>query len=121
MGQTVYNTVEATAKAQIDAPAWYVEDNHLCRVYKTENWKGALLLTNAIGHLSEIAWHHPDLLVSYKQVTVRLTDHAAKGISDKDFALAAKIESFVQWHPENEASALTGTPAEPAYRYIVKD
>ena len=23
------------------------------------------MLVNAIGHLSEIAWHHPDLIVSY--------------------------------------------------------
>ena len=50
------------------------------------------MVVNTVGHLSEAAWHHPDLRVSYAWVEVRLKTHSANGITDKDFSLAAKIE-----------------------------
>ena len=30
------------------------------------------MVVNAIGHLAELAWHHPDLVVSYAFVEVKL-------------------------------------------------
>ena len=42
---------------------------------------------------------------------VKLTNHAAKGVTDKDFELAKKIEEVVMWQPGvEEDSALEGTP-----------
>jgi 4a-hydroxytetrahydrobiopterin dehydratase len=53
---------------------------------------------------------------------VRLKNHAAKGITDKDFALAKKIEDVVQWQPGQEGGALEGTPAEDMrFAYIKYD
>src|SRR5437763_425066 len=52
---------------------------------------------------------HPDITASYAWVEVRLTNHAAKGVTDKDFELAKKIEEVVGWRPR-EGSALEGTP-----------
>jgi 4a-hydroxytetrahydrobiopterin dehydratase len=39
---------------------------------------------------------------------VKLQNHAAGGISDKDFELARKIEDHVLWRPSG--GALEGTP-----------
>ncbi|HEU0017137.1 MAG TPA: 4a-hydroxytetrahydrobiopterin dehydratase, partial [Methyloceanibacter sp.] len=39
-------------------------------------------------------------------------NHAAKGLTDKDFALAKKIEEVVHWQPALEGGALEGTPAD---------
>ena len=50
------------------------------------------MVTNAIGHLAEAAWHHPDILATFPRVEVRLKNHDAGGITDKDFELAKKIE-----------------------------
>ena len=36
------------------------------------------MLVNAIGHLSEIAWHHPDLVVSYAFVEVKINESCKK-------------------------------------------
>jgi hypothetical protein len=44
-------------------------------------------------------------------VEVKLQNHSAKGITDKDFELARKIEDFVSWRPGKEGGALEGTPA----------
>ena len=80
------------------------------------------LVVNTIGHLAEAAWHHPDLAVSYASAEVRLQNHAAKGITDKDFELARKIEDVVGWQPGKAGGALTGTPQEdPGAAYIKYD
>ncbi len=57
------------------------------------------MVINTVGHLAEAAWHHPDITASYAWVEVRLQNHAAKGITDKDFELAKKIEDVVHWQP----------------------
>ena len=42
--------------------------------------------------IAEAEKHHPDLLVSYGSVTIWLWTHAAGGITQNDFILAAKID-----------------------------
>jgi len=72
--------------------------------------------------LAEAGWHHPDLTVSYAFVTVKLMNHAAKGITDKDFELALKIEEVIQWQPnKKDGSSLEGTPQDPRFKYIRYD
>ncbi|MGH1357734.1 MAG: 4a-hydroxytetrahydrobiopterin dehydratase [Burkholderiaceae bacterium] len=78
---------------------WQYEEGHICRTYATADWKTSLLVANTIGHLAEAAWHHPDLLVRFPSVTVKLQTHDAGGITDKDLQLAAQIESVVRWRP----------------------
>jgi 4a-hydroxytetrahydrobiopterin dehydratase len=53
---------------------------------------------------------------------VRLQNHAAKGITDKDFELAKKIEDVVHWQPAQEEGALEGTPEDDMrFSYIKYD
>ena len=93
-------------------PGWYYEDGWIRRVYKTDGWPTTLMLVNAIGYVAEAAYHHPDLSVTWARVGVKLKTHSAGGITDKDFALARRIEDVVLWRPEQggAAGALTGTP-----------
>jgi 4a-hydroxytetrahydrobiopterin dehydratase len=80
-----------------------------------------MMAVNTVGHLAEAAWHHPDLTVSYAWFEVRLTTHDAKGITDKDFELAKKIEEVIGWRP-NPDGALEGTPQGDArFSYIKYD
>lgn len=96
-------------------PNWRYTEGALQRTYETAGWRATLMVVTAIGHLCEAAWHHPDLVVSYDSVTVKLSTHSAKGITDKDFAMAAKIEEVIAWQPAKEGGALTGPPASQAY------
>ena len=102
-------------------PNWYFENGWIRRKYKTSGWKGTLMVINTIGHLAEAAWHHPDISASYAFVIVKLQNHAAKGITEKDFSLAEKIESVVQWNPSTEDNTLEGTPEDPRFKYIKYD
>jgi 4a-hydroxytetrahydrobiopterin dehydratase len=102
-------------------PRWTFEDGWIKRTYKTNSWKGTLMVINAVGHLAEAAWHHPDITASYAWVEVRLTTHTAKGITGKDIALARKIEEMIGWQPGTEGGALEGTPTDPRFAYIKHD
>lgn len=81
---------EVKAWLQENLPKWKLEDGWIRRTYKTASWKSTMMVINTIGHLSEAAWHHPDLTASYAWVEVRLMTHSAKGITGKDLALASK-------------------------------
>src|SRR5919206_2869901 len=89
-------------------PGWYYEDGWIRRQYKTDGWPTTLMLVNTIAFYAEAAYHHPDLAVTWAKVWVKLQNHAAGGITDKDFELARKIEEAVPWRPQG--GALEGTP-----------
>jgi 4a-hydroxytetrahydrobiopterin dehydratase len=88
---------------------WYYEDGWIRRKFNTDGWPTTLMLVNAVGYLCEAAWHHADLSVTWGKVWVKLATHSSGGITDKDFALARKIEDTALWRPEQD-SALEGSP-----------
>jgi 4a-hydroxytetrahydrobiopterin dehydratase len=117
-----YSDQEIQAKLAAELPHWYLENGWIRRKYKTSGWKATLMVVNTIGHLAEAAWHHPDLTVSYAFVIVKLCSHDAKGITDKDFELASKIEQVIGWQPAKEEGVLEGTPNDDArFKYIKYD
>jgi 4a-hydroxytetrahydrobiopterin dehydratase len=120
--ERTYNDEEVQARLKKELPHWYLEGGWIRRKYRTHSWKGTLMVINAVGHLAEAAWHHPDITASYAWVEVRLQNHAAKGITDKDFELAKKIEDVVHWQPGKTAGALEGTPEkDQRFAYIKYD
>ena len=115
--EKVYAEAEVIARLEAELPHWYLEKGWIRRKYRTSGWKGTLMVVNTVGHLAEAAWHHPDLTVSYAFVIVKLVTHSAKGVTDKDFELARKIEEVVQWRPGAD-STLEGTPDDPRFKYL---
>ena len=106
----VYTDSEIAAKlAEHGLDAWKLEEGWLRRKFNTDGWLTTLALVNTVGYLAEAAWHHPDLAVTWGKVWVKLKTHSAGGITDKDFALARKIEDTVLWRPE-PGGPLEGTP-----------
>ncbi|MFL5331118.1 MAG: 4a-hydroxytetrahydrobiopterin dehydratase [Gemmataceae bacterium] len=96
-----------TKLAEFGLDAWHLDDGWICRKFAVENWPAAMSLVNAIGYLAEAAWHHPDLTVTWGRVTVKLKTHSEDGITDRDFALARRIEDVILWKP------LAESPFEP--------
>lgn len=92
-----------------ELPGWTYEEGWLRRRFQTDGWPATLLLVNQIAFVSEAAWHHPDLSVSWAKVTVKLMTHSENGITDRDFELARKIDEVALWRPAPGA-ALEGTP-----------
>jgi 4a-hydroxytetrahydrobiopterin dehydratase len=113
---------EIDARLKEELPKWIYEDGWIRRKYKTNSWKGTLMVVNTVGHLAEAAFHHPDMAVSYAFVIVKLVNHEAKGVTERDFQLAKKIEEVIMWQPAlEEGSALAGTPDDARFKYIKYD
>lgn len=105
--ETTYAEAQVLAKLARELPGWELREGWIRRTFKTGGWSYTMMLVNAIGFTAEAAFHHPDLSVSWAQVTVKLMTHSANGITDKDFALARRIDEIARWQPE-EGSPLQG-------------
>lgn len=74
-------------------PDWRViDEHHLERVFSFPDFQSALEFVNRVGALAEQEGHHPDLLLSWGRVEVRLWTHKVDGLTESDFILAAKID-----------------------------
>ena len=108
--EKTYADAEIEAKLrELELNDWYLEDGWLRRKFNTDGWPTTLMLTNAIGYLCEAAYHHADLSITWGKLWVKLKTHSAGGITDKDFALAKKIEEVILWKPP-AGGPLEGTP-----------
>lgn len=83
-------------------PGWTLEEGRLCRVYRTADWAGALAMVMAIGRLADAADHHPDIRLSWGRVEISLYTHDANGITERDFALAERIEALPRQGADGE-------------------
>jgi 4a-hydroxytetrahydrobiopterin dehydratase len=91
-------------RAEIDkllkqVPGWAVEeaDGHLrmTRLVKFKGFMPGVELVNRIAPIAEAEGHHPDLFLSYGSLTIQLWTHAAGGLTDNDFILAARLEPAI--------------------------
>ena len=73
-------------------------DGHfqLTKTYRFKAFMPGVALVNAIAEIAEAEAHHPDLHLSYGSLRVDMWTHAAGGLTENDFVLAAKIDRI---HP----------------------
>jgi 4a-hydroxytetrahydrobiopterin dehydratase len=78
-------------------PEWRLTDDgqRIARRWRVADFLEGLDFFRRIGDIAEAEGHHPDLhLANYRDVTVELWTHAAGGLTENDFILAAKIDEM---------------------------
>ena len=70
------------------------DDKSIRKSYEFKDFATALAFVNLIGALAEADNHHPDIELSWGKVVVKLSTHSEGGVSEKDFALAGKIDTL---------------------------
>lgn len=83
---------EALAALQARLPAWRVEGGALRRSFRFADFRHAIFFVNAVAAIAEREDHHPDVTIRYRDVDLALTTHDARGLTENDFVLAAKID-----------------------------
>jgi 4a-hydroxytetrahydrobiopterin dehydratase len=79
-----------------DPKSWnVVEEHHLVRAYKFQDFKSALAFVNRVGEVAEEQRHHPDILLGWGKVEITSWTHAVDGLTESDFILAAKIDRLL--------------------------
>jgi 4a-hydroxytetrahydrobiopterin dehydratase len=82
-------------EAQLAATqGWALADGQIVRKVTKKDFGDALRYVNAVGYLAEKANHHPDITISWNQVTLSIVSHSAGGLTDQDFALARSVNSL---------------------------
>lgn len=72
---------------------WQVlDERHLEKQYKFENFIQALEFTNRVGALAEEVDHHPDICLSWGKASVTIWTHSIGGLSEADFVFAARSD-----------------------------
>jgi 4a-hydroxytetrahydrobiopterin dehydratase len=68
------------------------EGQRIKRSWTVRNFMAGIDFFNKVAAVAEEEGHHPDLhLEGYRQVAIELWTHAAGGLTENDFILAAKI------------------------------
>lgn len=86
-------SVEAAQGLLAQLDGWTVTPGpRLVKHWKLESFAAALAFVNRIGAVAEAEDHHPDITLGWGRVGVELWTHAAGGLTDNDFILAARID-----------------------------
>lgn len=86
-------------------PQWRIENGLLLRRFSTPSFPATIFFVNALAHLAERGQHHPDITIAYQDVSVGFATHSAGGITEKDFAMARKVDELwitFDWQPGPE-------------------
>lgn len=77
-------------------PDWQVERTAghpvLARTFRFKGFMPGVELVGRLATIAEQEGHHPDVCLGWGYVTVQLWTHAAGGLTENDFILAAKVD-----------------------------
>ncbi|WP_049927566.1 4a-hydroxytetrahydrobiopterin dehydratase [Halopiger goleimassiliensis] len=79
-------------EAQLPAE-WQREGDEIVRVYEFDDYLRGVNFAQMVGEIAESQFHHPEIVIRYQEVEIRLTSHEAGGITDDDIEMAELIET----------------------------
>jgi 4a-hydroxytetrahydrobiopterin dehydratase len=71
---------------------WERDGDAIKRAFKLDDFKGSVDFVNRLTPEAEEMNHHPDLAISWNEVTVTISTHSEGGLTADDFELARRIE-----------------------------
>jgi len=87
-------TLEAIEAHLLHTPGWSFMDGAITKRYSFPDFHRTMGFANAVAWVANAEDHHPDLMLSYGQCTVRFNTHSVGGISLNDFICAAKVDAL---------------------------
>jgi 4a-hydroxytetrahydrobiopterin dehydratase len=73
---------------------WTRDGDAITKTFKNDDFVGSVRFVDALVEPAEDMGHHPDLSLSWDEVTVSITNHAAGGLTENDFVLAKRIDGI---------------------------
>jgi 4a-hydroxytetrahydrobiopterin dehydratase len=75
--------------------SWQRDGQAITREWKFEDFTRAMAFVNRVAEAAEAANHHPDILVhGWNKVRLTLSTHSQGGLTEADFALAARLDEL---------------------------
>ena len=79
-----------------DLQNWQIKDDKLSYTHQFKNFVEAINFINCLIIPAEIGNHHPDIAISYNQVTINLTTRDIGGLTPLNFELATTISQLIK-------------------------
>jgi 4a-hydroxytetrahydrobiopterin dehydratase len=87
-------TADAIA-TRLEGLDWRLEDDMIVRELEFDDFAAALAYVNRVAAVAETHNHHPDMLIhGWNKVKLSLTNHAAGGLTEIDFDMAARFDAL---------------------------
>lgn len=78
---------------------WTLEGDAIVRDLRFEDFAAAVAFVNRVAEVAETHNHHPDMLIhGWNKVKLSLTNHAAGGLTEIDFDMAARFDELLGQH-----------------------
>ena len=79
----------------VDTPAGWTNDGQaLEKVFDRRGFDGSIAFVNTVAAVANRLNHHPDITVSWNEVTIRTWSHDVNAITERDAALARAIDAI---------------------------
>lgn len=76
-------------------PGWkIIGSRKIRRDFNFDSFKDNIEFVNKVTRIAETERHHPDIYNFCTKVTIEISTHIIKGLSENDFILASKIDSL---------------------------
>ena len=77
-------------------PLWTLRGDAIVRQLTFKTFPDAIAFVTRLAFWAESKDHHPDMLVSYRRVTVTWSTHSAGGLTEKDFEGAKQSDMMAE-------------------------
>lgn len=94
MVERLSDTARKAALGALDAWTYVGEQNAISRTFTFKDFSEAFAFMTRVALLAEKLGHHPEWSNTYSKVTITLSTHDVGGLSEKDVALAGKIDAL---------------------------
>jgi 4a-hydroxytetrahydrobiopterin dehydratase len=82
--------------ARLLGSQWRLEGDSIVRDLSFADFTAAIAHVNRVAEVAETYDHHPDILVhGWNKLKLSLTNHAAGGLTEIDFDMAARFDSLL--------------------------
>jgi len=86
---------EGLAAMARQVPLWeLVGDSRIVREFTFADFRQTLAFVNRVAALADAENHHPTVTFTYGKCRLELWTHTARGLTENDFILAAKIDQM---------------------------
>jgi 4a-hydroxytetrahydrobiopterin dehydratase len=75
-------------------PGWKREGEAIVKKFEREDFAGSVGFVDSILEPAEQMNHHPDVAISWDEVTVTISTHSEGGLTAADFELAGRIDAL---------------------------
>ena len=77
-----------------DHADWELDGETISRTYEFGDFPPAVAFVTEVAFAAEAADHHPDIDIRWNKVTLALTTHSEKSLTEKDTDLATQFDDI---------------------------